>query len=146
MTYHAWLIMSLCNPMDHSAWGFPVHHHLLEFAQTHVHWVGDAIQPSHPLLSPSPPAFNLCQHQGLFQWVSSLHQVARVLGLQIQHQSFPWIFRVDFLLDWLVSSPCCPTHSKESCPAPWFESINSSVLNLLCGPALRSIPDYWKNQ
>ena len=68
-----------------------------ELAQTHVHWIGDATQPSHPLSSPSPPAFNLSQRQGLFQWVSSLHQVARVLELQLQHQSFQWIFRTDFL-------------------------------------------------
>ena len=78
---------TLCNPMDYSAPGFPVLHYFLEFAQTHVHWVGDAIQPSHPLLSPSPPAFNLSQHQGLFQWVSSLHQVARVLELQLERAS-----------------------------------------------------------
>ena len=70
---------------------------LHKFAQTHVHWVGDAIQPSHPLSSPSPPTFNLSQHEGLFQWVSSLHQVAKVLEFQLQHQSFPWIFRTDFL-------------------------------------------------
>ena len=71
--------VQLCDPMDCSTPGFPVHHHLLEFTQTHVHWVGDAIQPSHPLLSPSPPAFSLAQHQGLFQWVSSSRQVAKVL-------------------------------------------------------------------
>ena len=89
------LCLTLCGPMDST--GFPVHHQLLELAQTHAHWVGDAIQPSHPLSSPSPPAFNLSQHQGLFQWVSSLHQVAKVLELQLQHQSFQWIFRIDFL-------------------------------------------------
>ena len=72
----------------------PVHHQLPEFTQTHVHWVSDAIQPSHPLLSPSPPAFNLSQHQGLFKWVSSSHQVAKVLEW---HRSFQWIFRTDFL-------------------------------------------------
>ena len=70
---------------------------LLELTQAHVHWVGDAIQPSHPLSSPSPPTFNLSQHQGLFQWVSSSHQVAKVLEFQLQHQSFQWIFRTDFL-------------------------------------------------
>ena len=69
---------TLCDPVDCTTPGFPVHHQLPELAQTHVHWVGDAIQPSHPLSSPSP-AFNLSQHQGLFQWVSSLHQVAKVL-------------------------------------------------------------------
>ena len=68
-----------------------------ELTQTHVHWVGDAIQPSHPLSLPSPPTFNLSQHQGLFQWVSSSHQVAKVLQLQLQHQSFQWIFRTYFL-------------------------------------------------
>ena len=73
--------------MDCSTPGFPVHHQLPEYDQTHVHGVGDAIQPSYPLLSPSPPAFNLSQHQGLFQQVSSSYQVAKVLGLQFQHQS-----------------------------------------------------------
>ena len=87
---------TLCHPMDCSMPGFPVLHHLLELAQTQVHWVGDAIQLSHPLSSPSP-ALNLSQHQGLFQWVSSLHQVAKVLEFQLQYQSFQWIFRVDFL-------------------------------------------------
>ena len=88
---------TLCNPMDCSMPGFSVHHHLPELAQTHVHWVSDAIQPFHPLLSPSPPAFNLSQHQGLFQWVSSSHQGAKVLEFQLQHQSSQWIFRTDFL-------------------------------------------------
>ena len=77
--------------------GLPVHHQLSEFTQTHVHWVSDAIQPSHPLLSPSPSTLNLSQHQGLFQWVSSSHQVAKVLEFQLQHPSFQWIFRTDFL-------------------------------------------------
>ena len=80
-------VVSDCDRMDCSTPGFPVHHQLLELAQTHVHWVGDAIQLSHPLLSPSPPTFNLSQHLGLFQWVSSLHQVAKVLELLFQHQS-----------------------------------------------------------
>ena len=79
---------TLCNPMDSSIPGFPVHHQLLELAQIHVHQVSDAIQPSHPLSSPSPPGSNLSQHQGIFQWVSSLHQVAKVLEFQLQHQSF----------------------------------------------------------
>ena len=77
--------------------GLPVHCQLPEFTQTHVHWVGDTIQPSHPLSSPSPPAFNLSQYQGLFKWVSSSHQVVKVLEFQLQHQSFQWIFRTDFL-------------------------------------------------
>ena len=87
----------LWDPMDCSTPGFPVHHQLPELVQTHVHWVGDAIQQSHPLLSSSSPAFNISQHQGLFQWVSSSHQVAKVLELQLQHQSFQWIFRTDIL-------------------------------------------------
>ena len=84
---------TLCDPMDCSTPGFPVHHQLPELAQTHVHRVGDAIQPSHPLLSPSP-AFNLSQHQGLFQRVSSSLQVAKVLEFQLQHQTFQRIFRI----------------------------------------------------
>ena len=89
---------TLCDPMDCSTPGFPVLHHL---AQTHAHWVGDVIQTSHPRSSPSP-AFNLSQHQGLFKWVSSSHHVTKLLELQLQHQSFRWIFRTDFLrIDWL---------------------------------------------
>ena len=91
------LCPTLCDPIDCNTPGLPVHHQLPEFTQTHVDWVGDAIQPSHPRLSPSSPAFNLSQHQGLFQWVSSSHQGARALELQFQHQSLQWIFRTDFL-------------------------------------------------
>ena len=79
---------TLCNPMNRSTPGLTVHHQLLEFTQTHVHWVGDVIQPSHPLSSPSPPAPNSSQYQGLFQWGSSSHEVAKVLEFQPQHQSF----------------------------------------------------------
>ena len=82
------LCPTLCDLMDCSTLGCPVHHQLLEVTQTHVHWIGDAIQSSHPLSSPSPPTCNLSQHQGLFKWVSSLHQVAKVLEFQLQHQSF----------------------------------------------------------
>ena len=130
--------------MDHSMLGLPVHHQLLEFTQTHVHWVSDAIQPSHPLSSLSPPAFNLSQHQGLFQGVSSSHQVAKVLEFQLQHQSFQWIFKTDFLLDWLVGFPCSPRDSQESSPTPQFKSINYSVLSFLYSPTLTFIRDYWK--
>ena len=77
-----------CNPRDCSSPGSPVLHYLLKFAQIHVHWVSDAISPSCPLLPPSPFAFNLFQHQDLFQWVGSWHQVVKVLELQLQHQSF----------------------------------------------------------
>ena len=92
---------TLCDPMDGSTPGLPVHHQLLEFTQTHVPWIGDAIQLSHPLSSPSPPAFKLSQPQGLFQWVNSSHQVAKILEFQLQHQ-FWWIFRTDVVrVDWL---------------------------------------------
>ena len=89
--------LTLCNPINYSTPGLPVHHQLPESTQTYVHWVGDAIQPSHPLSSPSPPALNLSQHQDLFQQVSSLHQVAKVLEFQLQHQSFQWTPRTDLL-------------------------------------------------
>ena len=88
--------LTLCDPVDCIMPGLPVHHQLPELAQTHVHRVGDAIQPTHPLSSPSL-AFSLSQHQGLFQWVSSSHQVAKVLEFQLQHQCFQWIFGTDFL-------------------------------------------------
>ena len=84
------LCLTLCNPMDCSMPSFSIFHFVPEFAQTHVHWLSDTIQPSHPLSSPSPLAFNLSQLQGLFQWFSSSHQVAKVL--ELQHQSFQWIF------------------------------------------------------
>ena len=94
--------LTLCNPMDCSMPGLPVHHQLLKFTQTHVHWVSDAIQPSHPLLSPSPPALNLSQHQGLVKWVSSSHQAAKILEFQLQHQSFQWTpALISFRMDWL---------------------------------------------
>ena len=88
---------TLCDPMDRGVPGFPVHHYLPEFAQTHVPCVDDAIQPFHLLSPPSPPALNLSQHQALFQWIGFSHQVAKVLELPLQHQSFQCIFRVDFL-------------------------------------------------
>ena len=91
------LCPTLCDSKDCSTSGLPVHHQLPEFIQTHVPWVSDAIQPSHPLSSPSLPAFNLFQHQGLFKWVSPSHKVAKVLEFRLQHQFFQWIFRTDFL-------------------------------------------------
>ena len=135
----------LCNPMNHSTPGLPIHQQLLEFTQTHVHQVSDAIQPSHPVSSPSPPASNPSQHQGLFKWVSSLHQVAKVLEFQLQHQSFQCTPRTDLLYNGLVGSPCSPRDSQKSSPTPQFKGINSSVLSLLHSPTLTSIPDHWKN-
>ena len=90
-------------------------------ARTQVDRVDDAIQPSCPLLSPSPPAFNLSQHQSLFQWVSSSNQVAKILRFQLQRQSFQWIFGTDFFQDWLVWSPCSPRDSQDSSPTPQFK-------------------------
>ena len=89
--------LTFCDPMNCSTPGLPVYHQLPEFTQTHDHWVGDAIQPSHPLSSSSPPTLSLSQHQGLFQWVSSSHQVAKLLEFQLQHQSFQWTTRTDLL-------------------------------------------------
>ena len=122
--------------------GLPVLHHLPEFAQAHAHWVSDAIQPSHPLLPPSP-ALNLFQHQCLFQWVSSSHQEAKVLELQFQHQSFHWVFRVYFLGWTGLISLLSKGLSRV------FSSIESIILGfsaffLLYGPTLTSVRDYWK--
>ena len=136
--------LTLCDPMDCSTPDIPVHHQLQELAQTHVHWVCDAIQPSSSLSSPSPPAFNLSQHQSLFKWIISLHQVAKVLEFQLQHQSFQWIFRTDLLQNGLVGSPCSPRDSQESSPTLQFKCINSLALSLPY--VVTSICDYWKNQ
>ena len=136
---------TLCDPMNRSAPGLPVHQQLPEFTQTHVHRVSDPIQPSHPLSSPSPPAPNHSQHQSIFQWVNSSHEVAKVLEFQLQHQSFQRNLRANLLQNGLVGSPCSPRDSQESSPTPQFKSINSSALSLLHSPTLTSIHDYWKN-
>ena len=135
---------TLCNPMNHSTPGLAVHHQLLEFTQIHVYRVHDAIQPSHPLSSPSPPAPNPSQHQGLFQWVNSSHEVAKVLEFQLQHHSLQRNPRADLLQNGLVGS-CSPRDSQESSPTPQFKSINSSALSFLYSPTLTSIHDHWKN-
>ena len=136
---------TLYKPMNHSTPGLPVHHQHPESTQNHVHWVGDAIQSSHPLSSPSPPALNLSQHQGLFRWPSSSYQVANVLEFQLQHQSFQWT-RTDLLQNGLVGSPCSPRDSQESLPTPQLKSINSLALNFLHNPTLTSIHDHWDNR
>ena len=137
--------LTLWDPMDGSTPGFPVHHQLLELAQTHVHWVGDAIQPSHTLSSPSPPAFNFYQHQGL-----SNESVLRIRWAKYWSFSFSIcpcneysgliLFRIG-----LMRSPCNPRDSQESSPTPEFKSINSLVRSFLYCPTLTSIHDYWKN-
>ena len=137
--------LTLCDPMNCSTPGLPVHHQLQEFSQTHIHRVSDAIQPSHPLSSPSPPAPNPSQHQSLFQWVNSSQEVAKVLEFQLQHHSFQRNPRVDLLQNGLVGSPCSPRDSQESSPTPQFKSINSSALSFLHSPTLISMHDHWKN-
>ena len=136
--------LTLWDPMNRSTPGLPVHHQLPEFTQTHVYWVDDAIQPSHPLSSPSP-APNLSQHQGLFPRVNSSHEVAKVLEFQPQHQSFQWTPKTGLLQDGLVGSPCSPRDSQESSPTPQVKSINFSVLILLHSPTLTSMHDHWKS-
>ena len=135
---------TLCDPMDCSTPGLPVHHQLPEFTQTHVHRVVDAIQPSHPLSSHSPSAFNLSQHQGL-----SNEPILRIRGPKYWSFSFSIIPsknpRADLLQNSLVGSPCSPRDSQESSPSPLFKSINSSVLSLIYSPTLISAHDYWKN-
>ena len=116
-----------------------------ETSKTCVHWVSDAIQPSHPLSYPSSLTFNLSLHQHIFKWVSSLHQVARLLEFQLQHQSLQWIFRTDFLSDGRFGCTCSPRDSKQSSPTPQFKRINSSAFCFLSSPTLTSIHDYWKN-
>ena len=127
---------TVCDPMDYSTVGLPVHHQLLEFTQTHVHWVSDAIQSSHLLSSPSPPAFNFSQHQGLFKSISSLQQVAKVLEFQLQHQSFQYIFRTDsFSMDWLdllavegTLKSLLQHHSSKASYSMWSFGISFSHL------------------
>ena len=111
-----------------------------QFAQVHVHCIGDAIQPSHSLMPSPPPTLNLSRHQGLLKWVGCSHQVTKMLHLQ--HQSFQWIFRTGFPLVWLVWSPCSPREFQESSPAPQFKGVNSLVLYLLYSPALTTIYDH----
>ena len=135
----------LVTPMDCSTPGFPVHHQLPVFAQTHMSI--KSVMPSNYLILCH--ALLLCLQSfpasSLVQWVSSLHQVAKALEFQLQHESFQWTFRTDFLEDGLVGSPCNPRDSEEFSTTPQFKSINSLVLSFLYNPTLTSIHDYWKN-
>ena len=138
------LCLTLCDPMNCSSASFSVHHYLPEFAQTHVHWVSDAIRPSHSLSPPPPPALNFSQHQGLFQPVSSSHQVAKVLELQLQ--SFQWMniegwfpLGLNALIS-LLSKGLSRVFSSTTIQKHQF-----FVLSLLYGPTLMSIYDYWKS-
>ena len=137
--------LTLYDPTNRSTPGLPVHHQHLEIIQTHVHPVSDAIQPSHPLSSPSPPAPNPSQHHSLFQCVSSSHEVPKVLEFQFQHHSLQRNPRANLLQNGLVGSPCSPRDSQESSSTPQFKSINSSALSFLHSPTLTSIHDHWKN-
>ena len=135
---------TLCDPMNCSTPGFPVHHQLPEFTQTHVHWVGNDIQPSHPLSSPSPPAPNPSQYQSfpmsqLFAWGG------QSIGVSASASVFPKNTQDWSPLEWLVGSPCSPRDSQESSPTPQFRSINSSVLSFLHSPNFTSMHDHWKN-
>ena len=133
--------LTLCDPMNRSTPGLPGQHQLLEFTQTHVHRVGDAIQPSHPLSSPSPPAPNPSQHQGLFQWVNSSHEVAKVLEfqLQLQHQSFQWTWEkckskpLEFQSGSRISNPCETTiYPLEKLKFKWLmiQSVDKKIEQL----------------
>ena len=129
--------------MDYSMSGFPVHHQLPELTQTHVHRISDAIQSSHPLLSPSPPAFSLFQHQGLFKWISCLHQVAKVLEFRLQQQFFQWMFIFPFgWTGWisLQSKGLSRVFSNTT-----VQKHQSLELSFLYSPTLTSIHDHWKN-
>ena len=137
---------TLCDPMNHSTPGLPVHHQLPEFTQTHVHRVSDAIQPSHPLSSPSPPAPNSPQHQSLFQYESTLHmRWPKYWSFSfsiIPCKEHPGL--ISLRMDWLDLLAVQGT-SEESSPTPQFKSINSSALSLLHSPTLTSIHDHRKN-
>ena len=131
--------------MDCSMLGFPIHHQLPELAQTHVRQVNDVIQPSHALSSLSPPAFNLSQHQGLFQWVSSSHQVAKVIGASASTSVLLMNIQDWFPLGLTVWISLQSKGTQESSPTLQFKSTNYLVLSFLYGPTLTSIRDYWKN-
>ena len=137
--------LTLCDPMNRSTPGLPVHHQLPEFTQTHGRWVSDAIQPSHPLSSPSPPALNPSKHQGLFQWVNSSHEVAKVFEFQLHispSNEHPGL--TSFRMDWLDLLAVQGT-LKSLLQYHGSKSISSLLLSLLYGPTLTSIYDYWKN-
>ena len=136
----AQLCLTLCDLLDCSTPGFPVLHRLLELAQTHVRWVGDAIQPSHPLSSPSPPAVYVSQDHGLFQWVSSSHKVAKLLEYCFSTSPYnEYSVLISFRNDWFDLLAVYRT------PTPKFKSLNCSVLQLLYGSARIPVHDCWKN-
>ena len=142
----SWVAQScptICDPTDCKTPGFPVYHRLPELAQTYVHRVSDAIQPSHSLLSPSPPAFNLSQHQGLYKWVSSIRWQNYWSFSFSSSPSNEYSGLISFRMDWFDLRAV--RDSQESSPIPQFKSISSSALSFPYSPTLTSILDYWKN-
>ena len=138
---------TLCDPMDCSTPGFPVHHKLPEFTQTYIHWVGDAIQPSHPLSPPSPPAFSLSQHQGIFPMSQFFTSGGQTIGVSASASVLPMNTHsglISFRMDWL-DLLVLQGIRQESSPTPQFKSINSLVLSFLYSPTFTSIHDSWKN-
>ena len=133
---------SLCDPMNHSTPGLPVHHQLPEFAQTHVHWVSDAGWSSVAPLILLPSLFPA---SGSLQMSQLFASGGQSIGVSASTSVLQWIFRTDLLQDGLVGSPCNPRYSQEYSPTPQFKSINSSALSFLYNPTLTSIHDYWKN-
>ena len=137
---------ALCDPMNRGTPGLPVHHQFLGSTQTHVHWVGDAIQPSHPLSTPSPPGLRSFPASGSFQMSQLFSSSGQSIGVSASTSVLPMNTQ-----DWsplgsgLVGPPCSPRGSQESSPTPQFKSISSSALSVFYSPTLTSIHDYWKN-
>ena len=140
----AQLCLTLCDPKYCSTPGFRVHHQLPELTQTHVHWLGDAIQPSHPLSSPSPPAFNLFPASGSFSMSQFFASGGQSIGVSASTAVLPMNTQDWSPLRWTGWPPCNPRDSQESSPTPQFKSINSLALSFLYSPTLTSIHDYWK--
>ena len=133
------MCLTLCDPMDCSTPGLPVHYHLLDLGQTHVHWVGDAIQPPHLLSSPSP-AFNLSQHQGLFKWVSSSHQVAKVLELSFSiSPSNQYSGLISFSIDWFDLLAAQGTLKSQG----WAQNLKAVLVWTQCGPVSIKPEAWW---
>ena len=139
------VVSDSCDPMNCSMPGLPIHHQLPEFTQTHVYWVSDVTQPTHPLSSPSPPTFNLPQHQGPFRWVSSLHQVAKVLSFSLSiNPSSEHPGLISFRMDWLDLLAVQGTLKS----LLQHHSSKASIwrLSFLHSPTLTSMHDHWKNR
>ena len=133
---------TLCNLIDYRTAGLPVPHHLLKSAQVDAYCISDGIHPFYPLMTFFFLLLTIFPSIRTFPVISCLHQRTKIL--EFQHQSFQWVFRVDFPLGWLVWSPCSPGDSQESCPAPKFEGISSLVLHLLYDPTFTTLCDYWE--